>query len=119
MVESLTNSVLAAFTGQISPQLIEPGDFKDSLENMRKVNGMLQMPIPIDEAHYFEYLRISNIAIVVSKKRLLFEIRIPILEIDELETYRVIPLPYQLTETTFQFINVPHDYLFVNQMHLS
>ncbi|KAI4486888.1 hypothetical protein M0802_012239 [Mischocyttarus mexicanus] len=47
-INTLINIVLAAISGQINPQLLEPGDLKTSLEYMGTVLGISRMPLPVD-----------------------------------------------------------------------
>ncbi|KAI4485571.1 hypothetical protein M0802_012721 [Mischocyttarus mexicanus] len=118
-INILINSVLAALSGQIGLQLLEPFNLKTSLEHMATVLRISRMPLPVDETHFFEYLRISEIFIVVTANKLIFEIRLPMVEEESYDTYRIIPLPKDFKQHIFQYITIPHDYVFVDKLHLT
>lgn len=64
------------------------------LNELAKQFGNKQLVFPQDSEHEYDFLRISKINIaIIQGKRLVFEVRIPIVEETEFSAYHLISLP--------------------------
>jgi Protein of unknown function (DUF3609). len=100
-IDILTNAVMLAKGGQVDPRIVSPALLLSILETIRNERGSHELPIPVSEDNYFEYLEVSEITIATVNRRLIYKISIPILELGTFESFRVIPVPKLVKENLF------------------
>ncbi|XP_043273398.1 uncharacterized protein [Venturia canescens] len=117
-VRILIESIMFAKTGQTNPQLLSPELLMSAIKLIKEEKGSDQMPIPVHDGNYFEYLEVSDVAISVIGYRFVYVTKIPILEVENYKAFRVIPAPKLIGNNLIAYISNPHDYIITNDEKL-
>lgn len=106
-ITRMTELIFDGRHGIIKPSTITPTELFSLLREHKHVDNF---PVPLDETYYTTLIDISEITVVLSDKRLLIQILIPLLEEKVLELTRVISLPrhgwlrQSIVDTTYRLI---------------
>ncbi|KAK0075521.1 hypothetical protein PV326_011511 [Microctonus aethiopoides] len=83
-VRGRAEAVVLAKSGTVNPILLSPDVLMNAINLIRNEKGNDRMPIPISNGNYFEYLEVSEVVITIIEYRLVYILKIPILDpIDE------------------------------------
>lgn len=107
ITQEIESSIADARQGRISPQLITPANFIESLK-LIKQNLASDMPFPLVIDNYFLYLRISTVDTVLVRDRLIFRTHTPIPTKNDYTVIRLVPV-IKGTPPTVYLVNNLHD----------
>ncbi|VEN36163.1 unnamed protein product [Callosobruchus maculatus] len=89
----ILNSISFARLKVIHPSVITPKDLVDSLQDISHSLSRNNLPLPINLATVSEYLNLMELEAYQTKSKVVFALRIPLLEPEVYTLYRVLPLP--------------------------
>ena len=97
----------------IFPQILTPTAFMNGFREFEVKNSEKYI-IKLDESNYQHILDISEIKIAILNKRLLYSIKVPLMETENFQLQRLIPIHKKIGKT-FLGVIPEHEFILLNE----
>ena len=99
--------------GIIHPQILTPTTFMNGFREFEEHNSE-KYQIKLDESNYQHIVDISEITIAIVNNKLLYSIKAPLVETENFQLQRLIPIPKKIGKT-FLAIIPEHEFILLNE----
>nr|XP_012148426.1 PREDICTED: uncharacterized protein LOC105663530 [Megachile rotundata] len=113
-MQKLQEAIVDGKHGIVHPTILPPSELFEAMRNTTKFE---KFPVPLKEEYYGILLDTSEISITLTNEKLIYNLRIPILEEDVYTLYRPIALPIYSYIQGYSVYNVEFEYLLLNKSH--
>ncbi|KAK2585323.1 hypothetical protein KPH14_010005 [Odynerus spinipes] len=113
-LDIIYQAILDGKRGSVSPNIIDPEVFFETIQKIRREEGSNQLPEISIEQHYYEYLQICDIEISMIDGKLVFVVKVPIFNSDVYVQYKVHSIPSFLEDDKIVHLKSPYDYVIAN-----
>ncbi|KAK2575268.1 hypothetical protein KPH14_012847, partial [Odynerus spinipes] len=113
-IDITSQAIVDGRQGIISPNVVDPKVFYKLIQKIRAEEGTNRLPQVAVEDHYYEYLQICTIEIVIIKQKLVSVIKIPILESNFHMQYKVHSIPSVQADGSIIRLEAPQDFVITN-----
>lgn len=118
--DTLINSILFAKLNVIHPRVIGPKNLIDELSNnVRLLKQGTNFPLPLDYAHAYKLVEISELLVYFDNNKLVFIIQIPLVNDQVFNLYKLHPLPIPVSHLTFAHIIPTFPYLAISTSRIN
>lgn len=91
--EVITDAILFAAKGLIHPRIFPPETLSKAAKTVESTVANAKFPLPASEFAAIPIMKISRIAIVLSNGHLVYQVAIPLLDIEKFNLYKATPIP--------------------------
>lgn len=99
-IETLVNAVLFAKIGQIHPKLLTTKKILLSAEAIKRSSPNTEFPVPLNSEHVSELMELTELSVFHNGEKLVYVIKIPLLDLSIYKLYQHLSLPIRQISTT-------------------
>lgn len=113
-IDILINAVMNAKKGLVHPQVISPALFMESIKKIKEKRDHSELPISAEEHNFSDLMDISEVNIAFISHKLIYVIKVPLLERNIMQTFKLTPILKQTDKRTFIYLDPPFEYIITN-----
>jgi hypothetical protein len=115
-LDLLVASVGTAQKGVLQPQIISPFSLMEAL--MKSVTALpkdVMFPFPLSKDSAYLVLKVCNLQVYISKEVLVYVVHVPLVNRDQFDIYKLIPIPLPLNQVRFLYLDTGNSFLWIDK----